>query len=135
MKKEVGLWIDRRKTVIVTIENDQEITREIRSNIENHVRPTAKNRVKSTKKTAETSANELQEKNFGDNLRNYYTGVISMIRSADSIWIIGPGEAKGELEHMLQKEGLGERIVGIETVNKMTDPQIQAKVRVHYQAY
>jgi len=135
MKKEVGLWIDRRKTVIVTLEDDNETTREIRSNIENHIRPDAKIRVKSTKKSTETKAEDLQEKNFGDNLRNYYTGVISMIRSADSIWIIGPGEAKGELEHMLKKEGLGERIVGVETVNKMTDPQIQAKVRVHYQAY
>jgi len=38
MKKEVGLWIDHRKTVFVTIENEVEVTREIRSNIEKHVR-------------------------------------------------------------------------------------------------
>jgi hypothetical protein len=38
MKREVGLWIDHRKTVIVTIENEVEVTREIRSNIEKHVR-------------------------------------------------------------------------------------------------
>ena len=31
--KQVGLWIDRSKAVIVTIEEDAEIMREIKSNI------------------------------------------------------------------------------------------------------
>ncbi|MHB1119781.1 MAG: hypothetical protein ACYC11_06935 [Bellilinea sp.] len=37
MKREVGLWIDHRKAVIVTIENEVEVIREIRSNLEKHV--------------------------------------------------------------------------------------------------
>jgi hypothetical protein len=39
---------------------------------------------------------------------------------------------KGELKKHLEHQKLGERIVGIETVNKMTDPQIAAKVRQHF---
>jgi hypothetical protein len=31
-------------------------------------------------------------------------------------------------------KGLGDRIVGVETVDKMTDHQITAKVRQHYQS-
>ena len=37
MKKEVGLWIDHRKTVFVTIENEVEVTREIKSNMEKYL--------------------------------------------------------------------------------------------------
>ena len=55
-----------------------------------------------------------------------------MIRDADSIWIFGPGEAKVELEKRLKQEDLGGRIVGVETVDKMTDHQIAAKVRDHF---
>ena len=33
MKREVGLWIDHRKTVMVTMANETEETREIRSNV------------------------------------------------------------------------------------------------------
>ena len=55
------------------------------------------------------------------------------MRDAGSIWIIGPGEAKTELENCLKREDLGGRIEGIETVDKLTDRQITARVREHYQ--
>jgi len=59
--------------------------------------------------------------------------VISYIRDAESILLFGPGEAKGELEKRLSAQGLGKRIVGIETTDKMTDRQVVAKVRQHFQ--
>ena len=43
---------------------------------------------------------------------------------------MGPGEAKGELKARLERRGLGARIVGVETVDKMTDRQIAAKAPV-----
>jgi hypothetical protein len=46
--------------------------------------------------------------------------------------IFGPGEAKGELKKRLESNNLGGRIVGIETVDKMTDRQIAAKVRQYF---
>ena len=46
--------------------------------------------------------------------------------------LIGPGEAKSELQKRLEEESLGGRIVGIETADKMTDGQITAAVRRHY---
>jgi hypothetical protein len=65
-------------------------------------------------------------------LNSYYDEVISCIRDAESILIFGPGEAKGELKKRLEKDNLGGCIVGIETSDKMTDPQIVAKVRAHF---
>ena len=45
---------------------------------------------------------------------------------------MGPGEAKLELEKRLAHEELKQSIVGIETVDKMTDRQIAAKVRKYF---
>jgi hypothetical protein len=45
------------------------------------------------------------------------------------ILIIGPGEANGELKARLERRGLGARNVGMETVDRMTDRQIAARVR------
>jgi hypothetical protein len=59
--------------------------------------------------------------------------VISHLRGAEAILLLGPGEAKGELEKRLTSKGLGGRIVGVETVDKITDHQIVARVRQHYQ--
>jgi hypothetical protein len=55
------------------------------------------------------------------------------MRDAEAILIFGPGEAKGELRKRLERNNLGGRIVGMETVDKMTDRQIAAKVRRYFQ--
>jgi hypothetical protein len=132
MTKEVGLWIDHRKTVIVTVENEVEVTREIRSNMEKHVRFSDDTSSKTNSNLKGSTAEDIRDRQFGDHLGSYYEGVISFIRNADSIWIFGPGEAKVELENRLKRDNLGEHIVGIETVDKMTDHQIAAKVRDYY---
>jgi hypothetical protein len=54
------------------------------------------------------------------------------VRTAESILIFCPGEAKGELKKRLNKNNLDKRIAGVETVDKMTDRQIAAKVRQYF---
>ena len=132
MKKEVGLWIDHRKAVIVTIENEVEVTREIQSNMEKQVRFSSGTHSKESGNSQGSTSEDVRDRQFGNHLGKYYDGIISIIRDADSILIFGPGEAKVEFENRLKDEDLGGHIVGIETVDKMTDPQIAAKVRDHF---
>jgi hypothetical protein len=62
----------------------------------------------------------------------YYDDVISYLRDATSILILGPGEAKIELQKRLEDQKLSERVVAVETKNKMTDEQIAVEVRQHF---
>ncbi len=124
MKKVIGLWIDHRETVIVILTDEGEETRRIESDIEKHVRF-------SGGAQADT-AEDMRDRRFTNHLNKYYDAVISHIREADSILIFGPGEAKVEFKNRLESEGLGGRIVGVETVDKMTDRQIAAKVRQRF---
>lgn len=132
MKKEVGLWVDHRKTVIVTVENEAVVTQEIKSDMEKHVRFSSGTHSNSPNNSQGSTAEDMRDRQFDNHLGLYYGEVISLIREADSILIFGPGEAKVEFETLLKHEGLGERIVGVETVDKMTDPQITAKVRDYF---
>jgi hypothetical protein len=59
--------------------------------------------------------------------------VIVAVREAESILIFGPGKAKDELRKRLETNDLGGRIVGVETVDKLTDRQIAAKVRRRFE--
>ena len=129
MKKDVGLWIDHRKAVIVTVENEVESTQEIRSNMEKHVRFSSTTRSKTPHQSKGSTAEDMRDRQFGIHLGRYYEGIISLIRDADSIWIFGPGEAKIELENRLKHDELGAKVVGVEAADKMTDHQIAAKVR------
>jgi hypothetical protein len=125
MKKQIGLWIDHRKAVIVIVTEEGEELKKITSNMEKHVRFTGGTA------SEDGSTEDVRDRQFGNHLNSYYDEVIAVIRGADSIQIFGPGEAKGELEKRLEREGLKAHIFAIETVDKMTDRQISAKVRDH----
>ena len=125
MKKEMGLWIDHEKAVIVTITGKDEETKQIKSNIEKHVRFSGNT-------SAASSSEDMRDRKFGNHLNSYYDEVVAHLREAEAIQIFGPGEAKTELEARLEHAGLKGRIVQIETADKMTDPQIEAKVRQHF---
>jgi hypothetical protein len=126
MKRQVGLWIDHRKTVIVAIGDEGEETRRIESDMEKHARFSGGSR------SEEGKADDQRDRQFTGHLNRYYDEVVSYIRDAEAILIFGPSEAKGELEKRLANKGLSGRIVGIETVDKMTERQIAAKVRQYF---
>jgi len=130
MKKKVGLWLDHRKAVVVVVADKGEEINLISSNIEKHIRLSA--HTKTSYGPNEIPADNKPERRFIAHLNIYYDEVISCIRDAESILIFGPGEAKGELKKHLEREGLGGRIVGIETVDEMTDGQIAAKVKQYF---
>jgi stalled ribosome rescue protein Dom34 len=121
VKKEIGLWIDHRKAVIVTIKEGNEEIKKITSNMEKHVRFTSE----------DGRGEDVRDRQFENHLNSYYDEVITYIRDADSIQIFGPGEAKGELEKRIKQEGLKAQIA-VETADKMTDGQISAKVKEHF---
>jgi stalled ribosome rescue protein Dom34 len=124
MKREVGIWIDHRKTVIVSVTEKGEKTSLIISGMEKHVRYSGS--------PQEDSAEDQRDRRFTGHLNKYYDDIVSRIRNAESILILGPGEAKIELQARLESEALSGRIVGVETVDKMTDRQIAARVRQHF---
>src|SRR5688500_15863227 len=124
MKTELGVWIDHRKAVIATMAGKNADIRQVTSHMEKHVRYSGA--------AQEDGAEDQRDRRFTGHLNKYYDDVIARIREADSILILGPGEAKVELETRLGSEGLGGRVVGIETVDKMTDRQIAARVRLRF---
>jgi len=132
MKMNTGLWIDHRKAIIVMLSDEKQETIEIKSNVEKQP-----GRFDGTRSTASfeaqmVKADDRQERKFTSQLDQYYEEVVAAIRTAHSIFLFGPGEAKGELKNHLEQAGLGENIIAVETVDKMTDNQIASKVRDYF---
>ncbi len=132
MKKAVGLWIDHRKAIIVAITELGEETGLIISKVEKQLRRSGDRPLEGTFEPMSVPADDSRQRTFLGHLGIYYDAVIASIRDAESILIFGPGEAKGELKARLEKDNLAGRIVGMETVDKMTDRQIAAKVRQRF---
>lgn len=120
MKQQVGVWIDHRKAVIVRVRDDVEEIHSIASDMEKRVR------------YAGGEPEDRRDNRFTNHLNEYYANVISYLQDADSILILGPGEAKGEFEKRLRTEPSGVRIVGSEAADKMSYHDIATKVREYF---
>jgi hypothetical protein len=132
MGTKVGLWIDHRKALIVAVTDKGEEIRLIISKVEKQ--PGRSGGVRSTTpyESQLVPADDSRERRSTGLLNIYYNAVIASVRDAESILIFGPGEAKGELKKRLVRNKLGRRIVGIETIDRMTDGQVAAKVRRYF---
>ena len=132
MKTKVGLWIDHMKAIVVTVSEKGEEINEIISEVEKQPRRSGDSPLKGTYEAHQVPADDSLQRIFTGELNIYYNAVIAYIRDAESILIFGPGEAKDELKKRLEGNNLGSHVVGIETVDKMTDHQIAAKIRQRF---
>jgi len=129
MKSAAGLWIDHRKAVIVVVTDKGEETKLIVSKVEKQLRRSGDSPLKGPYEAQQVPLDDSRQREFTGHLNIYYDAVIACIRDTEAILIFGPGEAKGELKKRLARNKLGGRVVDIETVDKMTDRQIAAKIR------
>ena len=123
MKKEVGLWIDRRRAAIVTVKDGDMEMLQVVSDIEKQDRSGG---------AQDFPEQDIVERRLENHLKKYYDEVISNIHDAQSILIFGPGEAKIELKKRIDGKSFIGKKIHIETEDKMTDNQITAKVKRHF---
>ena len=128
MKNEVGLWVDHRKAVIVKLEDKKETIQIILSTMEKHTRFSTGSHSDTPNDVNGSTAEDIRDRQYNLHLGRYYSEIAFNIREADSIMLFGPGEAKVEFAAYLKKEKLENKIAKIDTVDKMTDRQISAKV-------
>jgi len=132
MKTKVGLWIDHRKAIVVIFTDKGEETALVISKTERQLRRSGDSPLKGPYESQMVPADDSRQKARTAHLNVYYDAVIASIGDAESIFLFGPGEAKGELKKRLERDRLGGRITAVETADKMTDRQIAARVRQHF---
>ena len=132
MKTSAGLWIDHRESVIVMLSDKGQETTRVKSEVEKQLRRSGEPQ-KGSFAAQEVPRDDSREREYQGALARYYDAIISHLRTADEILIFGPGEAKSELKKRLEKAKGTPHILTLETEDKMTEPQIVARVRQHFQ--
>ncbi len=132
MKSGVGLWIDHSKAVIVTISEDGGNIEQIVSHAEKQLGRFNGIRSLEPFETRLVEADDRQQRIYTNQLNIFYEKVLSCLDNSESVLLFGPGEAKIELKKLMDKNHNQKQVVVIETVDKMTDPQIEAKVHKYF---
>ena len=131
LKAEAGLWVDHREALIVVLSKTGEETKRIQSNVQQQLRRTGEPSV-GRFEYQEVPADDSRQRAYTGYLARYYDEIVAYLRNAGAVLIFGPGEAKGELKKRFEMEKTGAHIVTMETTDKMTEPQIVAHIRHHF---
>ena len=134
MAAKAGVWIDHKQAVVVLFTGKEKAIRKIAFDIGQRIRSKAGSRSKNPYKPGKFVAEDTLERKLGNDRSNYYDDVIALMRGVKAILILGPGKAKGEFLKRLQSKKLRGVDLELETVDKMTDRQIAAKVAKHFAA-
>jgi len=134
MKTKVGLWIDRKKAFLVFLNGEEVETRLITSDVEKQLRRLDETNSTTSYESLLVPADDAQQRHMTMKLNEYFNDILTNIHDAEAVLIFGPGETKIELGKRIGKSRINGTILSIETVDRMTDPQIIAKVRQHYLA-
>ncbi len=137
MAGKVGVWIDHRKAIFVSFEGGVEKVREMDSDVEKHVRDAGGSGTGGSHVGShgpqDVVAGDTRDRKFMNHLNSYYDRVVEGLAHADGIVILGPGEAKGELDKRITSKEMRKHILLVETADKLTTPQLVAKLRDCFQ--
>ena len=131
--KNIGIWIDKEKAHVVTIENDKENLITLQSEIENY-RPFGGSGSKGSKNRWGPQ-DVVQDSKFLERekhqLKNYFKKIAEVISDADAIAIFGPSDTNLKLKQTLfaNYKQLAKKIKTVEKADSMTNNQVKALVK------
>jgi hypothetical protein len=142
MPTYIGIWIDRRKAYIISL--DKILTTDggyrqsietIESQVEPRLRLSGGSRSRKTpwgpQDVAVDGKSAARRKR---QLTAYFKSVLAQIRSAQRIIILGPGDTKHQLRKYLDRsKEMAGRVIIVETTDKLTEKQLAASVRRFYE--
>jgi hypothetical protein len=124
MNLTAGVWIDHKKAVIVSASEGRITTQTVQSDVDAHPHYGGQQ---------DGGGEKKYEERHRQSLERYYDEVIAQLAEPEALLIFGPGEAKLELQARLGRSGRpSPPSIEIETADKLTDPQIVAKVKGHF---
>ena len=133
MSINAGVWIDHHRAVVVLMTDNGEEIKTIKSNADRPFASAGGAGSKQPERPTGYQSEDKQERKFMDQLDTYYDEVLKCLRDANSVLILGPGEAKGEFKKYLNTKKFPVLAADVETADKMTDRQIAASVREHFE--
>ena len=133
MSSKVGVWVDHREAIVVKLSDSGEEIVHVQSGAESQLRRSSDHTTGSFEPKL-VPADDTRERKFMAELNTFYDEVIPHLSQAGAILIIGPGQAKKELQNRMDAKHSVAGNVVVEAADSMTEAQVVAKVRKHFQS-
>ncbi len=128
--ENIGIWLDKEKAHIVTVNNDSITMKTVQSNVENfRIHGGSGTRLKGGPQDVVQDSRYLEREKH--QLKAYFKEITSEIKDADSIVIFGPAETYEKLNKELQEnyKAISAKVKSRKRVDSMTENQLKALVK------
>lgn len=135
MEKLVGIWIDTKKAIIVTLEGQKkEKITQIDSEVENRIYHNQEGDKGTFSGTRHSDSETKFDNRINNQMDDFLDAVLNQIKDSDSLYVFGPAEAKVKLGQRLGDIKALNKISlkAVEVADSMTLNQIVAQVKDFY---
>lgn len=132
---KTGVWIDHRRAVIVSLQNDEIKTEEIKSEVVSHERFEGEgtDKIKSGEQIMNREIHK--EAKHQNELKVFYEKVVDRLINSSQIYIFGPAEAKYGLEKQIEKHNTLKNIsLNVAASDNLSKNEIVAEVKKNFTA-
>ena len=134
MYTNIGIWIDHKEAMLVSLEGSTPHLKRIKSDAERHFRVSGGWKSGSITGGQSIFKEQKAEQRRKHQYRKYYKKIIRHLAKSERILLLGPGEAKQELAKEISKlKSIRPEISAIEPCEKITDKQLTAKVKSFFE--
>ena len=128
--KNTGIWLDKKKAIIVTLENDAESMNTITSGLEDFRATSNKTEGGPLEIAKDLKYLERRKHQY----RSYFKEIAAKIKDSDALVIFGPAQTNEKFNKELSEnfKALSAKVKAVKKTDSMTDNQIKAWVRDFY---
>ncbi|WP_340202308.1 hypothetical protein [Ascidiimonas sp. W6] len=132
--KKTGIWIDKEKAHLVTLQDGKEQIETLHSEIENY-KPSGGARSKVRWGPQDVVQDSKYTEREKHQFKNYFRKIAEKVREADVIAIFGPASTNSKLAEELHQnhKSIAARIIGVEKADSMTLNQTKALIRSYFE--
>jgi len=132
--KNTGIWIDTREAIIIHVESGKAIqTEHILSGAERKPKVAGEKSKRTVRGGIGFDYETSQKNRFKEDLKKYFARVTEAVGDVDQLYILGPAEAKLELEKEINRNPeLRSKVLKVESCDSLTTNQIIEKVRTYF---
>lgn len=130
--QNAGIWIDREHATAVLVSDNENELETFHAGVSKPFPQTKESRAEHEYTRNDFVAEDKLERKQSHARSEMYDSILRYVASAEALFIFGPGEAKKEFQKHIASSGDRKHIVEIESSDKVTNPQLIAKIREHF---
>ncbi len=131
--KKVGIWLDQKEALIVTVINNSVTKNLVVSDIETRERIPGEKKIFGRFGDQYLNDEKSKKNKINDLTTRYLNAILAQLKKVDEVLLFGPAQTKIKLEKLINTDNnLSSKLKSVQNANNMTENQKVAFVKNYF---